>query len=305
MAGFTLDQVRQIATSHKYKEISCNETSRVISFRDKASGSIRINVYYSTCTVGTCLNHPSRGKTQLFRRNVNLEGLKRIFANPRTHTGAGYYRKNVLQQWKTQDGSYECDSARRWRFVAATSGLSTKEYEINEIAKFCSSYDALLWKRGDPPSLTPDNLNGTEFSCGARSGLLRQLMIMAKGLTGGTVHCCKYSDLKKYESGDIRKGDIEQEEVGLCCKEAGFLEAYTQQLKHLSKLFSKFRKCVKIALLQWFVARDNCGFVLADADFKMLETEFDDEIDATHLDYAAMMYPKKHYLCKYHGVLEN
>jgi len=36
-----------------------------------------------------------------------------------------------------------------------------------------------------------------------------------------------------------------------------------------------------------------------------LETEFDYEIDATHLDYAAMMYPKKHYLCKYHGVLEN
>lgn len=51
-----------------------------------------MNVYYTTGTVGTCIDHPSQGKTQLFRRDQTLEDLDRIFADPRVHTGAGYHR---------------------------------------------------------------------------------------------------------------------------------------------------------------------------------------------------------------------
>jgi len=63
----------------------------VISFRKGDSSPIRINVYWTTGTVGTCLDHPRQGKTQLFRRNVDLSTLREIFKNPRVHTGAGYY----------------------------------------------------------------------------------------------------------------------------------------------------------------------------------------------------------------------
>ena len=67
--------IRQIASDYGYEEIELNTTSRVISFRRQTT---RINVYYTTGTVGTCLNHPSKGKTQLFRRNVTgLDTLER------------------------------------------------------------------------------------------------------------------------------------------------------------------------------------------------------------------------------------
>ena len=33
-----------------------------------------------------------RGKTQLFRRNMTLEDLKKILDDPRTHTRKGYHR---------------------------------------------------------------------------------------------------------------------------------------------------------------------------------------------------------------------
>ena len=42
-------------------------------------------------TVGTCLDHPHLGKTQLFRRNVDFTTLYEIFSNPRVHTNKGYH----------------------------------------------------------------------------------------------------------------------------------------------------------------------------------------------------------------------
>jgi hypothetical protein len=81
--------VRRIASMNGAREICFNEVSRVVSFQ---CHDTRVNVYYSTGTVGTSLDHPRQGRTQLFRRNVSLEMLSRIFANPRIHTGHGYHR---------------------------------------------------------------------------------------------------------------------------------------------------------------------------------------------------------------------
>ncbi|KAL7530625.1 hypothetical protein ACHAXR_005058 [Thalassiosira sp. AJA248-18] len=68
-----------------------NETSRVISFKTDANE--RINVYYTTRTVGTALNHPSQGTTQLFRRKCTDEELREIMQHPRIHTGKGYKKR--------------------------------------------------------------------------------------------------------------------------------------------------------------------------------------------------------------------
>lgn len=88
----TIRDIRAVASKHGYTEIDLQENNKMISFR---RDDIRINVYYSTMTVGTCLTHPKQGKTQLFRRNVTPDLLNMLFEKPRTHTGIGYKQKGL------------------------------------------------------------------------------------------------------------------------------------------------------------------------------------------------------------------
>lgn len=67
-----------------------DETKMLSFFRSSGERKPRINVYYSTMTVGTCIDHPVQGATQLFRRDVTMQELKKIFSNPRVHTNKGY-----------------------------------------------------------------------------------------------------------------------------------------------------------------------------------------------------------------------
>lgn len=57
----------------------------------------RVNVWSNDknlrFTVGTSLNHPTKGKTQLFRKNLTEKEVMQILKDPRKHTGKGYYRK--------------------------------------------------------------------------------------------------------------------------------------------------------------------------------------------------------------------
>ena len=116
--------IREIAQRHGYTEIDYQPNIKMISFKKtfiekilpkvkvrvnlddlicqptelpvevKETMTCRLNIYYSTMTVGTCLNHPKKGKTQLFRKNVwNVDLLENLFFNPRFHTRKGYYKK--------------------------------------------------------------------------------------------------------------------------------------------------------------------------------------------------------------------
>lgn len=79
-----------IATKHGYVCFDYQENIGMASYSD---GQTRINVYLTKMTVATCLKHPTKGATQLFRRNVTLSMLNEIFSYPRKHTGKGYYKK--------------------------------------------------------------------------------------------------------------------------------------------------------------------------------------------------------------------
>ena len=81
-------KIKQIARKYDWHCIGTNCV--MVSFK---KGDARVNVYWTKMTVGTCINHPSKGKTQLFRRKVSLRQLEQIFNNPRLHTGKGYYIK--------------------------------------------------------------------------------------------------------------------------------------------------------------------------------------------------------------------
>lgn len=94
ISAWSLDFIRGVATSiDGLHEVSCNAQSHVISFCK--NDSIRINVYYTTRTVGTAIDHPHQGKTQLFRRDCSGSELAEIFKNPRIHTGRGYQTKRA------------------------------------------------------------------------------------------------------------------------------------------------------------------------------------------------------------------
>ena len=105
-SALDLEVVREFASKHHLVEIYLNIASRVISFCDQGN-NFRVNVYNSTGTVGTCVNHPVIGKSQLFRQNVSLKSLTYIFRNPRVHTGHGYYRSKddvLLKGYDPADG---------------------------------------------------------------------------------------------------------------------------------------------------------------------------------------------------------
>ncbi|KAL3906303.1 MAG: hypothetical protein SGILL_009323, partial [Bacillariaceae sp.] len=101
--AWSIDFVRGIAAAvPDIREISLNETSRVISFKN-TQDEARINVYYTTRTVGTAITHPNQGKTQLFRRNCTTEELVKVLQDPRVHTGKGY-KRNLDRHGYSIDG---------------------------------------------------------------------------------------------------------------------------------------------------------------------------------------------------------
>ncbi len=55
---------------------------------------MKINVYLSTMSVTTYIDHPKRGKGQLYRKRCTIKELDLIFKNPRVHTSKGYFTKN-------------------------------------------------------------------------------------------------------------------------------------------------------------------------------------------------------------------
>src|SRR5690349_3996463 len=88
-----LENIRLFARVYGWQEVQDDVTQHLLAF--KRNGS-RINIWYNRMTVGTALAHPLYGKTQLFRKDVPMHLLEKIFDNPRTHTGKGYARKS----WK-------------------------------------------------------------------------------------------------------------------------------------------------------------------------------------------------------------
>lgn len=297
MTGFTVEEVRRIAESYDYVELSLNEESRVISFRSQ-SGSARINVYYTTGTVGTCLNHPKQGKTQLFRRETDIEQLDLIFQSPRNHTGKGYHRKTAQQLWKSSSNDFERDSARRWRFVAAASGLSTKTQELDDIADFCSCCDDLYWNKGDRP-----DLNATKFACGSRAALVAMVVDAAQELYGCTLCIYQIKDVDAFKLGTMAESDMDQYPLGSCGNMDTFLDVHSADVTSLKDKLRRFRKPFRLEVIRWFISRDICGGCLFDENHKPITTKESDRVDSAHHEYGELMYPKKAGLCLCHGVI--
>ncbi|GFH52418.1 hypothetical protein CTEN210_08894 [Chaetoceros tenuissimus] len=135
-APFSISAVRKLARECGLEEIYLNETSRVISFR---SSNTRYNVYYTTGTISTSLDHPRQGKTQLFRRNVDMNLLRQIFLNPRIHTDLGYQQTSPSRELNS-DVKGEEDSARiqKEKLLAERAAI---DKEIKECQAILDRYE--------------------------------------------------------------------------------------------------------------------------------------------------------------------
>jgi len=92
---------------------------------------MQLNVWCSTGTVGSYLNHPRQGKTQLFRRSVNsVYELQAILTNPRVHTDKGYQR--------VQPAPPPAPAPKRQRSVACP-GCSKCYYTMGDTAQHFES----------------------------------------------------------------------------------------------------------------------------------------------------------------------
>ena len=283
--------VHQTAQSYGYKEVCHNEVSRMLSFQKE---SIRINVYYTTGTVGTCLNHPRSGKTQLFRRNVSKSSLQAIFANPRVHTGDGYYkRKHITQKWKLEGtNKFLSDSARRWQYVGESTGLSQiYPKDIKTVLEIVTEWDSLYWDDGDVP-----DLQRTNFSCGSHGGLMKMVYEVAYDMFG-KFQCWNHSNNEYYVGRDIPYNHE-------CDNLASFMQHHRRDVKKIRKKLESLNRDVRIELMQWYIGREACGMHLADMDGDVIVTMWSAVVPNAHIDYGKTMYPKNAGLCSCCGILE-
>jgi hypothetical protein len=335
-----LEDVRSLAAFDNYKEIQHNSTSRVIIFRNP-SGSTQVNVYYTTGTVGTCLNHPKQGKTQLFRRGVvNLDMLAEIFQNPRIHTGVGYKLRKNMNMWRPtadtensssneliyqdQEPKAECDLVRRWRYVCAAlnlgKSLSSQRVDnaggdnINDddnddearILLFCKLWNALEF----PASVDSSQVKNRRT--GATCTLLSLLLATAK-----RYHRVGYV-YDRRDGMEPREISIDQAIKCICEEGDQFTSEYSSELSQVKTLLGEFSSSeVREELLIWFFGKMSPGdhFIRIPVE----EEDHDNyaatglpiseflhnrkEINETHCEYSELYYPKKSGLCQCHGVM--
>ena len=124
-SGLDINSIKQLAQKLNWNEASHNKQNLMISYKNESINA-RINVYYNTGTVVTCLEHSYFGKTQFFQRKVNLEELKEIFESPKIHAG-------ILKQSGYSDVEDE-ESLLRQQEVELESQLQTIRSQLSYLA---------------------------------------------------------------------------------------------------------------------------------------------------------------------------
>ncbi len=89
--------------------------------------------------MSTSLDHPRQGKTQLFRRNVDLTLLREIFLNPRIHTDLGYQTKGVSMSRSSEvmnddvDGEEDAAKHQMAKLLAERKAIDEEMKEVQAI----------------------------------------------------------------------------------------------------------------------------------------------------------------------------
>lgn len=89
-----IEAIKKMAVANDWELLDHQDNIGMVSFSKNINDyRARINVWLTKMTVSTAINHPRKGKTQLYRKNVDRKLLTEIFKNPRIHTDRGYRTK--------------------------------------------------------------------------------------------------------------------------------------------------------------------------------------------------------------------
>ena len=113
--------------------------------------------------------------------------------------------------------------------------------------------------------------------------------------------------MQKYKDGEISRHDI-QEADGIrgCCNAQNFLENFSRDVFLFSRTLSSFPRHIQIEITQWILSRNCCGcYFFTQDSLEKIESNYSDLVENAHLQYAALMYPKRLLgdICCYHGVM--
>lgn len=81
----------RLAREHGWKRTAWQPNIQMVSY---VREGCRMNIYLTTGTISTSLRHPTKGRTQLFRRKLRHEQIVAVLKKPRAHVGCGYYRRD-------------------------------------------------------------------------------------------------------------------------------------------------------------------------------------------------------------------
>ena len=89
-------QQDQDAAKHGWSKLppKGKDEGRMSSYRNEKGE--RLNVFDTTGTVATTVDHPRQGRNQMFRKDNTPEDIAKYFENPRVHTDRGYHSRNVF-----------------------------------------------------------------------------------------------------------------------------------------------------------------------------------------------------------------
>ena len=287
-----INTIRDIAKHHGFKEVQFNQVSRVIAFEKESPTRCRINVYYTTGTVASCLDHPRKGKTQLFRRNQSLQDIDAIFSNPRHHTGVGYYRNNDKGSWQPVDSrgqfdgrkKIECDDARRWRYIHSTQDGFCNDSQANQIAAFCNlwhelrfssgmvttadylnsmnpqemeSFNQALVRIGAPSINICQDCEENQCKCSECVGswcCLAEVLLEVARNTDGVVALFKLGDANK--EGDEFDGKLVEEIMNCPCTHGRiFRDQYSVQLEKLKRQLMSLTPKIRREVIWWYITK--------------------------------------------------
>ena len=80
------------AEKHNWKIIGFYAATFHMILGHRGKGQ-QMNIYLTSLTVQTVMNHPKRGVSQLNRKGLDIFQIEEVFKNVRKHTGKGYYVK--------------------------------------------------------------------------------------------------------------------------------------------------------------------------------------------------------------------
>ena len=119
-------QLDRLAADYGWYKVEINQPETT-SYKNY--DNVRLNFYRKDgiagqFTVGSYLDHPGQGKSQLFRRTVTLGEAAAIFANPRVHTGRGYHKTSEQQYRPDQQRTISCPLCGRPKKFKDIVGLA-------------------------------------------------------------------------------------------------------------------------------------------------------------------------------------